>query len=172
MAEEVSNEQPQVCRNERALVFECYTKRHEVVLKKIGHARTATRQAVGASVSVEKNVDRSALGDLTKYDRFWEELIALFKEAGMSFDGLNKIEEVLRGLPTMIKKYYEVLVKQDRRLLMLLKELTTKKYDHIWKALDKVKHMKAEELLSFCDIDAYRSENAKYILKRVSMLPQ
>ena len=89
----------------RALVFGYYTKLHDIVLKKIEHAHTATNQSMGDFVSGDQGKVSSALEDLQKYDEFWQELIELFKGAGMSLDGLARIDEVLSGLPKIISKY-------------------------------------------------------------------
>ena len=168
--EELSNEKPKG-DEARALVFGYYTRLHDIVLAKIEHAHTATLQATGDCVSVEDDADPAALEDLRKYDEFWEELIELFKEAGMSLDGLGKIDQVLERLPKIIKKYYDVLVKQDNGLLMLMEELTAKKYNNVREALKIMEATTADEILSFSDVDNYREEGARYILRRASTLP-
>jgi len=172
MSEEaMSNQQAGFPEDSRALVFGYYTKHHEIVLTKIEHAHTATVRSMGECVSIGDGADPAALQDLEKYDGFWKELIALFKNSGMSFEGLGKIDEVLLRLPGMIKTYYKKLVKTDKRLLTLMKELGARKYSNVREALQIMKYSPSDDLLSFSDVDAYRAEGAAYILRRVSALP-
>ena len=155
----------------RTLVFGYYTRLHDIVLKKIEHAHTATIKATGDCISVDDKADPAALEDLNKYDEFWKELVELFQGAGMSLDGLARIDEVLSGLPKIIRKYYDVLVEQDQDLLLLMQEMTSDKYNNVREALKVMETTTADELLSFSDVDNYREEGAQYILRRVSTLP-
>ena len=122
--------EPEEAESLMGQVLEFYLKRYNVVLKKLGHARTATQQSIqeldeAASDAPEKDSD---LEVVHSYDTMWEETIDSFQKSGVSDEELEKVELILAKIPALIKKYYDILVEKDKILQQLITELESKEY--------------------------------------------
>lgn len=104
-------------------VLEHYLKHHQVVLKKLEHARTATSQSIQ-----ENKAPAQEIQEALPYDMVWEKIIDMFRVGGMSEAELNEIEKILGSVPRAIKIIYDVLVKQDAFLQALITELQSEHY--------------------------------------------
>jgi hypothetical protein len=113
-------------------VMEHYVRHHEVVLKKLSHAREATltsiREIEALFADVENARAHNELKEIRKYDKLWDSIIESFREAGISEDDLNNIESVLDDIPRAIRKHYELLLAQDKALQALIAQLADEKY--------------------------------------------
>lgn len=113
-------------------VLEYYIKHHDVVLKKLDHARDATKKSINEIDVVSKasilDVPDEQKQEIQAYDDMWMQIIEHFRDSGVSEDELIKIEEILTKIPRLIKKYYDLLVEQDHVLQKLMEELKSDEY--------------------------------------------
>lgn len=149
-------------------VLEHYVKHSEVVLKKLGHAQTATHKSIN---EIESKSDAPAdkppseLKQMYAYDQMWDKVISQFRVSGLTEDELSQIERVLDRIPRMIKKYYDLLVEQDKILQELMRDLESVEYK---KAMELVKRIQSQpDLLSGLAPDEFDLEHGKhaYIFK-------
>ena len=96
------------------VLMEHYLKHHEIVLKKLGHAQTATKMSV----------------DEADISNMWNEIIAIFKDFGASEDDLFAIEGLLNEVPETIKAPYLDLMRQDESLQTLIADLKSDEYQN------------------------------------------
>lgn len=137
--------------------LEHYLKHYEVVMMKLGHARTATHQ----SLDELNNSDAKTADDLHEvksYDRMWEQIIKLFRDSGVSEEELSQIEGVLLRVPNLIRKYYDLLVEQDEILQNLIGELQSEEYQTALKLTRKIQGK--PDLMSGLDPSEYDMEKA------------
>lgn len=91
-------------------VMEHYVRHHEVVLKKLGHARDATISSIREIETLFENIENDTvnaeLKEIRKYENLWDAIINMFREAGVSEDDLTNIESVLGDIPRAIRKHY------------------------------------------------------------------
>lgn len=126
------------------LVLDHYVKHHGVVLRKLIHAQTATIQSLeeidGATAKQEESLTDSLreLHVVKRYEEMWAEILDLFRSCCLSEPELQKIENLLVTVPKIIRKYYELLVQQDKVLQALIEELQAEKYKRAFAAVDQV----------------------------------
>ena len=121
------------------LTLEYYIKHHEVVSRKLGHARDATDQ-------VENHTAK-------RYSHLWKEIIQIFHSVSLSEEELRTIEEIIEKLPAQIKKIYDQLVALDQVLQKLIKELDQDCYRDALKFAKEVQK-KASAFFNF-DVEIY-----------------
>lgn len=129
-------------------VMEHYKKHHAVVTKKLGHARKATAQSLQDIESIYKDLhldkDSQEFREVKKYDRIWDEIIRAFASSGVTETELEQIEHILTTIPDTIKRYYEVLIMQDRILQELMREMNSEIY---LKAIEATRKIQARRNL-------------------------
>jgi ABC-type uncharacterized transport system ATPase subunit len=145
-----------------ACIFEHYMKHHEIVIRKIKHARTATHQSLMECKNTGAPDKEREVQNIKRYDELWNSIVEILKEAGISENGLQKIEDILMGIPKIIKKYYDVLVAQDKPLLLLMKELTAEKYKRAFKIIHTAQAKQGHEQKQ------KETTSEEYILKKIS----
>jgi len=146
--------------------LEHYLKHRDAVMKKLGHAHTATSKSI-------KDIDESDVGSKDRdvciaYDGMWLDIIEKFKESGVSEDDLSKVDHILTRIPALIKNYYDAFVAQDKALQALLQGLESPEYKQ---ALQAVKTIQSEpDMLSGLDPDEFDLEPFK-AKKSVLIIP-
>ena len=123
-------------------VLEHYVKHHEVVLRKLEHAQSATAQGIQEIKTIgntpkEQKAENSAV-ELERYDELWDSIIEMFRSSGISEEELSQIEQVLTMTPKIIRKYYELLTQQDKILQELIVEMNSEKYTQALNVVNKV----------------------------------
>ena len=126
-----------------ACVLEHYLKHYDIVLKKLSHARDATKQSIKELDEISLNNEDSSDSDedrviVEAYDGMWDTVITQFRDAGATEEDLLKIEAVLEKIPRLIKKYYDTLVEQDALLQEIIKEIQAPKYAEAMKITKKI----------------------------------
>jgi hypothetical protein len=153
-----------------ACMFEHYIMHNDIVLMKIKHARTATRQSLQEYTNVQAHIEApDRLHKIKKYDELWSVIINLLKKARISGVGLKKIEQVLSKIPSTIKRYYDVLVSQDNTLLLLMKTLASEKYKEAFRMIKEInisRDIEATDRDGQID-DIFVSASPAYILRRL-----
>lgn len=150
------------------LVLEHYIKHYDVVKMKLGHARSATRQSMdelAANQNDRLDGEDRRLREVEAYDRVWEQIIDMFRTAGVSEDDLERIEAILSRIPTLIKKYYDLLVAEDRVLQDLMTELERIEYKQAIAITRKIQE--GPDLLSGLDQKEFRPPSATAFLYRL-----
>lgn len=114
------------------MVLEHFQKHHRVVGKKLNHARTATAQSLQDMKAVYKELrldqETREFREISKFDRLWDQIIREFANSGVTEAELEQIEHILQTIPDTIKRYYEVLLLQDKILQSLIAELNSPDY--------------------------------------------
>ena len=121
-----------------ALAMEHYLVHHQVVLKKLQHAQTATRQSFQEIERMPDQKRQTARTEIEKYDAFWKKTIDMFKSSGIAEEGLQQIEKVLTTIPRIIKKFYDALVRADAELLDLMRQIASDKYKKAYSVIYKL----------------------------------
>ncbi|MCB9991382.1 MAG: hypothetical protein H6867_08385 [Rhodospirillales bacterium] len=137
-------------------VLDHYMKHYDAVLRKLGHAKSATRQSISDIHDENKapsGGDYNELKEIQAYEGMWQKVIDLFACSGVSEDELQKIEIILNGLPHIIDKYYKVLVQQDEILQALIEELGAEKYQNAIARTKKIQSV--PDLMSGLDPSEY-----------------
>jgi hypothetical protein len=153
-----------------ACMFEHYIMHNDIVLMKINHARTATRQSLQEYTNVQSHIESSGrLQKIKKYDELWSVIINLLKKARVSGAGLLKIEKVLSKIPSSIKRYYDELVSQDNTLLLLIKTLASEKYKEAFRMIREINMSRDNEVTDRDgqSDDIFVSASPAYILRRL-----
>ena len=92
-----------------------YKKLHEMIAAKLGHAKLASED------------------DNKSIEELWDEIIALFKQSGLTISEMEKLDEVLSILPSEIKERYELLIENDESLNRVISYLADKDYKSAYK---------------------------------------
>lgn len=104
-----------------------YVKHHHVVLGKLRLTQRATKQTLEkistGGEEVHNKDDNMTIDSLEQCQKIWDENIQLFTDAGISEDGLSKIDKVLTAIPTTIKKSYDSLLEDEPDLLKAMDDL-------------------------------------------------
>ncbi len=106
-----------------AYLVDHYKRVHEIVQAKLGHARTATGQGLAGA-----DAKTDAAEQLQKLDIVWQEIIALFRQSGLTTKDMEAIEKVLESIPATIKAHYTQLVDDDAGLCRLMAEIADEEY--------------------------------------------
>lgn len=106
-------------------LLDYYVKLHEVVQKKLGHAKTATQHGLEKFTADDGSDLPQKLAEL---DQLWNEILEMFREAGLSTQDLEEIEKTLMLIPNAIRAHYEDLIERDRALRALIDEITSRDY--------------------------------------------
>lgn len=113
-------------------VLEHFQKHHQVVGRKLNCARTATAQSLQDMKAVYKELrldqETKEFREVSRFDRIWDDIIKEFSNSGITEAELDQIEHILRTLPETIKRYYEVLVMQDKILQDMMAQLNAPEY--------------------------------------------
>ncbi len=122
--------------------LEYYMKRRDVVLKKLTHAQNATQRSIdeldASNDDSKPDAPPEKLREIHAYDKMWEQIIAMFKTAGMSDSDLTDVEETLSKIPNLIKRYYDLLVEQDKVLQALIQEIHSDEYKNALALVQKI----------------------------------
>ena len=112
-------------------IMECmmthYIMQNDIIKSKLKHAQSATRQRMAeieqdtANEQTQKKIN--ALKKVKKLDGLWDKLIGLLQEIGLSEEDIESIDETVTSTPKTIRKYYDILVEQDRELSNLIHEM-------------------------------------------------
>ena len=123
-------------------VFEHYLKHHSVVLRKLVHAQDATLKSIQEIEELRKQIKADEahheFQTVKKYEKMWKQIIELFENSGLSEAEVQKVEDMLVTIPKVIKRYYEVLIQQDKVLHELIEELNSEKYKVALAAVKKI----------------------------------
>jgi hypothetical protein len=143
-----------------ACVFEHYRKHHEVVLRKLEHAQSATAQSLKEIEDFRRgNRERGSqpekTEDIRKYEAMWEQIIEVFNACGISEDELEKVENILLRIPRLIRNYYEARVRQDKILQAAIKDLASEKYKRAFGIVEKIQSQ--PDRLSGLEASAFES---------------
>jgi len=150
------------------LACEHRMKHCDIVLRKVQHAKAATRQSIQEYNILGDTRKSKEFDKIRRYDSRWHMILDFFEDADLSERGLYKIEYLLSRLPEIIKKYYDILVSGDYVLRSLVMELASDKYKAVRKAIRKLKAAQKEFGAKAASVN-YKPENPpKYILKRIS----
>ena len=148
-------------------VLEHYIKHHKVVTKKLNHARDATKISIKEAEQVKGSAD--AIRNFKRYDELWDQVILMFRDAGVSDEELERIEILLTTIPKMIKEHYEILVEQDKVLQELVEELKDERYERM-KSLVKEIHSKPN-MMSGLGPEEYKPEKSgadiSYVFEKI-----
>ncbi len=101
-------------------LFEHYIQHSEILLKKLRHAQTATKQSMDEG---EGKQDQ-----LSDFERMWQEIIDLFLGSGLSETDIYAIEKLITTIPDDIGQHYKKLSEQDESLKELVKNLDPETY--------------------------------------------
>lgn len=112
-----------------------YIKLHQVVHKKLGHAKTATQHGL-ETVDADENSELPK--KLQELDTIWDEILSMFREAGLSTQDLEEIEKNLMLIPCAIKQYYQELIERDKALTGLIDEITAGEYTSAYEQAKKI----------------------------------
>lgn len=141
-ASEMDLPSPAVSDEIMSYALDHYLKYHEVVMKKLCHAREATKHSLHEINALCKRlrIDGTSeeLEDVKKYDEMWRDIIHLFSNCGASETELELIENVLVDVPETIRRHYEVLLQQDQMLAALIEEISNSKYRDALDAIKKI----------------------------------
>ena len=144
-----------------ACVMEHYIRHHEVVLKKLTHARDATVASIREIEDMVKRLDTAAANDelkeVRKYDGLWAAIIEMSRHAGVSEEELSRIEDVLTEIPRAIKLHYDSLLKQDKALLEMIEQLSHEKYRRAFDVIRKAQS--GPNMMSGLEPDEYDMDN-------------
>ena len=122
---------------EADFIMECmmtrYVMQNRIIKSKLHHVQTATRQRM---TEVEKIVAKEEalaqkLNELKKtkmLDGLWQQLIDLLQEIGLSEEDIDNIDDAVTSTPSNIRKYYDILVEQDRELSNLIYEMNSENF--------------------------------------------
>jgi len=108
-----------------------YMQHHETVLQKLKFAQDATLQSINEVRDVGEelqNRDNTNLHEFSRFEKMWEEIIALFLEGGLAEDDIFAIEDMITNIPPDIKKHYNQLTQQDKSFLTLLEAMNHEAY--------------------------------------------
>ena len=108
-----------------------YMQHHETVLQKLKFAQDATLQSIQEVRDVEEELqsrDNTNLHEFSRFEKMWEEIIALFLEGGLGEDDIFEIEDMITNIPPDIKKHYNQLTQQDKSFLTLLEAMNHEAY--------------------------------------------
>lgn len=125
-----------------ACVFEHYRKHHEVVLRKLQHAQSATAQSIQEAHERRvtntggRNADRE--DDVKICVAMWEVVIRTLRTHGLSEDELSAVEDILLEIPNRIRNYYHTLLEQDEDLQAAIEDLQSEKYKRAFVVVDKI----------------------------------
>ncbi len=138
MSTDTNQLDPQEAERLMTYVLEHYIKHYDAVMRKMGHARTATSKSIAEIDEADDSSSYKELSEIQGYEVMWDKVIKLYSNSGVSEEELEKIDSILSGMPRIIKKYYEVLVKQDHVLQTLLAELECEEYKEAIQVTRKV----------------------------------
>ncbi len=129
---DISGLNPEQADEVMNFALDYYIKRHDIVFRKLKHARDATKQSIEV-IDNQTPEDVSELAGIKKdeieaYDEMWRGILDIFKQAGVSEDDLGKIEQTLTLIPSLIKKYYDLRLEQDKVLQTLMAEVESDEY--------------------------------------------
>lgn len=122
---------------EADFIMECmltrYVMQNRIIKSKLHHVQTATRQRMS---DIEKIVAKEEalaqkLNELKKtkmLDGLWQQLIDLLQEIGLSEEDIDNIDDAVTSTPSHIRKYYDILVEQDRDLSNLIYEINSENF--------------------------------------------
>jgi hypothetical protein len=145
-----------------ACVFEHYRKHHEVVLRKLQHAQSATAQSLTEIEDLRRGIRElgsqpEKKADIRKYEALWEQIIEVFNACGISEDELEEVENILLRIPGLIRNYYEARVRQDKILQAAIKDLASEKYKRAFAIVDKIQGQ--PDRLSGLEASAFQSRS-------------
>ena len=83
-----------------------------------------------------------------------------FKNAGLTEEELSSIEKALERIPRLIKKYYDLLVEQDKVLQDLMRELESDEYKNALETVSRIQS--GADALSGLDMDEFDIEEGKH----------
>lgn len=148
---------PEAADDVMTYVMDYYLKHYDIVFKKLGHARDATKDSID-ELAEKKNAD-AELKVAQQYDSMWDKVIDDYTSSGVSQEELDRIDDVLTKIPQLIKKFYEVRVQQDSLLLELVEKIQSPEYK---KAIEITKKIQSRpDLLSGLDPDVFELEDSK-----------
>lgn len=113
------------------MLLDHYLRHHEVVLKKLKFAQSATKQCIEEIRNVHEKMrdrDNTNIHEFTDFDKMWEDIIGLFVDGGLSEDELFKIESLITTVPQDIKIQYDSLSQQDKSFLALVESMNSIAY--------------------------------------------
>lgn len=123
------------------IVLEHFVVHHQVVFKKLHVAQEATIKSLEELEKMSEALQAKSshsVDDIRKYETMWGVIIEMFKSHGATEDDLDRIEQVLIGIPRAIKKHYDVMVAQDQALQSLIKSLDTDEYKKAYRIINEV----------------------------------
>lgn len=142
------------------IAFEHYFMHTEAVLKRLAHAKNATQQSLDGLMKVQA------------YGNVWDEILDKFMAAGLSEDGLQRIELLLGGMPKVIDDVYSSLVQADRELVTLEEELDSARYKDALERIEEIQS-RPNEMSGLgpeeYDIDMYEDAEIKAARRKVEV---
>ena len=110
------------------LVLDHYVKHHKIVYLKLNHAKTATKQSLEHTLNASNDNTLETVQEISRYEKIWNSILKDFDKIGCSEEELLAVEKALALIPKIIKVFYDELVRQDKVIQKLSKELSHKKY--------------------------------------------
>lgn len=126
-------------------IMECmmthYIMQNEIIKSKLNHVQTATRQRMKEMEKAATEAQTAAkIQDLKKVktlDGLWDKLIGLLQEIGLSEEDIESIDNTVTATPKTIRKYYDILVEQDRELSNLIYEMESNNFKTAYQKAEK-----------------------------------
>jgi hypothetical protein len=106
--------------------YENYSK--NIAFRKLKHAQTATRQSFEARLEEKGDEAADVAPMISRYEDLWRQIVEQLQRVSVSDRMLAKIEKALNTMPTMIKKFYHVLVMNDTMLANMEKWVRDERY--------------------------------------------
>ncbi|MCB9990726.1 MAG: hypothetical protein H6867_05035 [Rhodospirillales bacterium] len=142
MENDIGGEAPDLSEEEiarelmTAYLVDHYKRLHDVVEKKLAHAKTATRRSIDRA---ERDDGDAAAGThFEKLDAVWAEIIGLFRKSGLTTGDMEAIEQVLEAIPATIKSYYTDLVDHDRQLVRMIETMAAEEYQNAYSKAQEI----------------------------------
>ena len=124
------------------VVLQHFVTHHKVVVRKLHVAQEATLKSLEELESrlddINSHSDAASLDNIRRYEHMWGQIIEMFKAHGATEQDLDRIEQVLLTIPRTIKKYYEVMIEQDRALKAMIASLDSDEYRKATAVINKV----------------------------------
>lgn len=114
-----------------SIVLSYYLKHHDLVLRKLKHAQTATKESLKIIEAADKKHTQSL-------EHLWADILNLFEKFAPSEDELFQIEALLGKMPKTTKELYDKLVENDKAIQVLIEQMSTDTYLEAVKTITKI----------------------------------
>ncbi|MCB9989103.1 MAG: hypothetical protein H6868_07200 [Rhodospirillales bacterium] len=155
---------PEVAHEAMAHLMDHYLNTHQMVMKKLCHARDATQQRLDDIESAETGgVELAIIQQYKQLGDLWTSLVALFERSALSVEEMEAVDGAIGIIPKSIKRYYDTLVRMDTDLMALITKMASEEYQTAYHEAKKVteKVQQGRNLLSGLSPDEYEPAAAR-----------